>query len=122
MKAILALVAAVVVLAAGVPDAGAKPCKQARYVDPCASAAKCNPDGRTSITVTGSFQDRDGDTENTNLGVALVYPWNRDMSFLARYDHAKDGWDGDEGHRWAAPNNSSDNDTWTFGLRFYLGR
>lgn len=99
----------------------AHPCKPGPRRDPCAT--KCNPDGRTSITLTGGMGNLDGraSADLTTLGVALVYPTTRNVSLLARYDHAKAEWDGAPRYVWPTSSDFS-TDLYTVGIRFYLGR
>lgn len=122
MKTIRALVLSLVVLAISVP-AFATPCRHARAKTKTV-VAYANPDGRTSITLTGALGSLDGlsagrDADLRTLGVALVYPAYRDISFLARYDHSNAEWNG------ATPRHGLsdfDTDLFTVGVRFYLGR
>ena len=122
MKA-MALVVALMVVST---TAWAHPCKGTRLarataaVDYCDS--KCNPDGRTSITLTGSMGNLDGlagsnSSDLTAVGIALVYPATNNFSLLAGFNHSETEWD-------VAPRYLSnwDTDVFTVGVRFYLGK
>jgi hypothetical protein len=100
----------------------ASPCKGGPRRDPCVS--KCNPDGRTSITLTAGLGSLDGlnqgrDADITALGVSLVYPAAQNMSLLAGYNHSKTEWNGAATRYGLTDWNT---DLFTVGLRFYLGR
>ena len=98
--------------------ATAHPCKAP--VDKCAT--KCNPDGRTSITLTAGLGaldglTSDGEADLSSYGLSLVHPATKDWSLLAGYNHTDADWD-------SSPIFTPfdlDVDMFTIGVRFYLG-
>jgi hypothetical protein len=98
--------------------ASAAVCKKAPVkTDTCLSV--CNPDGRTSITVTAGLGTLDGFAQDgsdlTQLGVALVYPASNEISLLANWNHSETDWNSYGEFK------NFDANIFTVGIRYYFG-